>query len=111
VVVLDACPAQAGRTRTALRRAGHLVLGADDARTALQLVPSADVLVADAGCDGRLLRTACAGLSSHAVLVLYTDVADVPTGLEPPRSALFVARGDVPGLLDALASRRGPAPA
>jgi hypothetical protein len=47
VVVLDACPVQAGRTRTALRRAGHLVLGADDARTALQLVPSAGVPVAD----------------------------------------------------------------
>jgi hypothetical protein len=86
-----------------------VVLGADDARTALQLVPSADVLVADPRGDDRLLSTACAAISPHAVLVLYTDVADVPTGPEPPHSALFVARGDVPGLLDALAGRRGPA--
>jgi hypothetical protein len=111
VVVLDACPVQAGRTCSALRRAGHLVLGADDARTALQLVPSADVLVADPRGDDSLLSTACAALSPHAVLVLYTDVAHVPPGLEPQRSDLFVARGNVPGLLDALAGRRGATPA
>jgi hypothetical protein len=110
VVVLDACRAQAGRTRAALRREGHLVLGADDPRTALQLVPAADVLVADARGDDQLLSAACAALSPHAVLVLYTDLADVPAGARSRRSALLVARGDVRGLLDTLAGRRGRHP-
>jgi hypothetical protein len=111
VVVLDACAAQAGRTRAALRREGHLVLGADDARTALQLVPAADVLVADPRGDDRLLSAVCAALPPHAVLVLYTDLAEVPARARPRRSALLVARGDLRGLLDTLAGRRGPAPA
>jgi LmbE family N-acetylglucosaminyl deacetylase len=103
-VVLDTCPGEAAGTRAALRRKGLLVLGADDAHTALQLVPSADVLVADPRGDDQLLSAACAALSPDAVLVLYTDLADVPADCDARRSTVLVARGDLLGLLDTLAA-------
>jgi hypothetical protein len=103
VVVLDPLSAEARRTRAALHRAGHMVLGADDARTALALAPSADVLVADPRGDDDLLRALTAALSPRAVLVLYTDPArPMPRG-EPCRTAVLVARGELATLLETLA--------
>ena len=75
-----------GRTRTALRRAGHRVLGADDARIALRLLPSANVLVA----DPRRRPIAAHGLRRplmHAVLV-PRGPRQRPYSPGAPRSAL-----------------------
>ena len=103
IVVLDPCAAEARRTRAALHRAGCFVLGAEDARTALALVPSADVLVADPRGDDDLLRALGAALPRGAVVVLYSDPARPRARPEPCRSTGLIARGDHTTLLETLA--------
>jgi hypothetical protein len=96
-----------GRTRTALRRAGHRVLGADDARIALTAA-----LRQRAGGRPAATTDAAHGLRRplmHAVLV-PRGPRQGPCWPGAPRSALFVARGDMPAVLDVLAGRRSRRP-